>query len=260
MPYADFVTDQVLVDVRDRMREYVAPYVTAMCTSKDLVSGTSHATGNFVRIDGTDLLLTNEHVPRLAERSHLSYLVRGKNAVGVGLLVAEAAPLDAAVCRLYTDHLNGTPCGVLDQHLFDAAFAPCPGEIMFFLGYPIVGGQFDDATNYMSSTAYCLASDIVDLPPLPDLDPAKQFAVRYPLFAYSHVGEAAGLVEPVGFSGSLVWDTKRVAAGPGEWSPSQARVAGLAFGFSENKVLVVKIEHVLKFIGDVLAHPDALDG
>jgi len=259
MPYADFVTDQVLVDVRDRMREFVAPFVTAICSSEDMVSGTSHATGNFVRIEGTDLLLTNEHVPRLAKGSHLGYLVSGKHAVGLGHLVAKEAPLDTAICRLFTEHLKGTPSAVLEQGLFEAAYAPCPGEIMFFLGYPIAGGKFDDAKKCMDTTAYCHASDIVDLPPLQELDPAKQFAVRYPLYAYSQVGEAAGLVEPVGFSGSLVWDTKRVAAGAGEWNPSHARVAGLAFGFRENKVLVVKIENVLQFIKEVVAYPGATE-
>jgi hypothetical protein len=69
------------------------------------------------------------------------------------------------------------------------------------------------------------------------------------------------LPEPPGFSGSLVWDTGYVRKRGQDWSPADATVTGLVFGWplsdQSDSLIATRIEVVRAFLIQALRHEAA---
>lgn len=90
----------------------------------------------------------------------------------------------------------------------------------------------------------------------PNVLPDKHIVVHYPVETWSTVGGPISEVpHPGGMSGSLLWDTKRIACSlRGEsWSPEMARVCGLLWSEYRNPDIVVatRVEWLREALGEV---------
>jgi hypothetical protein len=84
-------------------------------------------------------------------------------------------------------------------------------------------------------------------------DPNYHFALYYkPELATSVHDPGRGLGDAHGFSGSRVWNTRRIERlqGNREWSPDDALLTGLVWGWptSDRCLLATKIEHIRVFL------------
>ena len=118
---------------------------------------------------------------------------------------------------------------------------------MFFAGYSgersklLFGYLFTPGTPYL--TQECPFPTAVK-----EANPYFHFSLFYPPDLATSIDGTSHLPDPHGFSGSLVWDTKRVAclsAGI-EWNPGMAEITGIVWGWpsSEACILVTKVEHI----------------
>ena len=259
MPYAPSIDGDCIEEAHAYMRLTTYPFITPISRQAIAGIGELHGTGTFVELRGRPYILTNEHVVRLGEGFQLSHFVGGGRFVSSidFPFLAAPFPIDAAIARVNPEVLVGGDRQVLPASSLDTTFFAVDGEIMFVNGYPVALEAFDADT--LRAHATPLSIDLIDLPPRHDLDPAKHIAVRYPVAGHQPGGQAGFLPEPVGLSGSALWDTKYVAAGTNEWVPGNAKVAGLIFGYNSDPscLLATKIEVVRDFLLDALRHEAA---
>lgn len=95
-----------------------------------------------------------------------------------------------------------------------------------------------------------------------DFDPRIHIAIWYPANAQKKLASPPrDLPRPDGLSGSLLWDTKRVAAEQNgvAWNPGMARVCGMVhhdFDISEF-VSATKVEHIRACLLSLIRHERA---
>lgn len=271
MAYADNVNENVLNTIRQMMPPFVYPCTTPICSSEDLVHGESHGTGTFVTLRGKTYILTNEHVPNLAHGRILSHFVgNGQLARRISNpFFAKEAPVDIAIARLEDDALIGGDRVAAPTSFIEDRFRAVAGEVMFFQGYPVANGSYDELSATLNAWSFSMVTDLVDLPVRAGIDPEKHIAIRYPAYVFDEHGEAVQTPDPVGLSGSSLWDTKFVSPETDDWGPQDARICAVIFGYHVNNtgmvqpdvahrtLLAVKIEYAREFIVDALRHEAA---
>ena len=121
-------------------------------------------------------------------------------------------PVDAAIARIEPAALIGGDRSVLPTNLIGKRFEPVAGEVMFFLGHPVDASEFVEADGTLKSKTLPVASHLVDLPAGAGFDPAKHVAIHYSLYGQNPDGQHVAAYDPVGISGTALWDTKYVAS------------------------------------------------
>jgi hypothetical protein len=162
MPYADGIVANELTAVRELMRHFVYPYVTPISSSLDLITGECHGTGNFVSLRGFPYILTNDHFPELGLGRILCHFVgNDRPVVRISFpFVGSPPPVDAAIARIEIGALDGGDRMVAPSNLIEEQFDVVPGEIMFFQGYPIATGEFDELNRTLNARALSLVTDL----------------------------------------------------------------------------------------------------
>lgn len=254
------------------MIQHVQPYVTPISRSDDPSYGWSWGTGNYVRRWGGTgaYLLTNEHVGKRAATEILAHLPKpGDNYEALtSHFNAWPWPHDVALTRIDPSRLADSR-KLISAEQFDSSYSPVKGELLFWLGYPgTTAKRYELVTE--TNTRYSWAGEL-SAPGVPMLTqefignlvtPPDGYREEY--HALVHYPERAKAVlggpevdvwSPHGMSGSLLWDTKRVASAQSgrEWSPEQARVCGLLWATWANPAVVVvtRIEHVRRCLVEV---------
>ncbi len=238
------ITPAMLFDVRDKMRAFVARFVTPISASDDLQNGTALGTGNYVRLGRSSYLLTNAHVAqKRAYNYHLAHLPIWNDHYRpiANPLAAEHWPIDVAIARLESDPPSSGR-SVLPSNRLARHFAPVDREMLFWLGYPgSMAGRHDPVT---ASNARRSLFGLLHVPGVPVLtvawegqtpslqafDAKCHVILHYP--ATASESESALAVEtpnPAGMSGSLLWDTKFIACYEAgiPWTPEKAEACGL---------------------------------
>jgi hypothetical protein len=269
------------VEVRDQMADHVFRFVTPISRSDDLIHGFAWATGNYVRLNSSAYLLTNEPVIRKAIGFHLAHLPGPTDDyIGCADAILTAGwPIDLALMRLWNEPAGSTR-GVLASPYLERSYSPAPCELMFWLGYPgSTAERHEPVTPQKTRYSWfgsletpavpCLMQEVQNTPlELEGFDPDIHVALHYPSHAITTLGVGPkALPNPSGMSGSLLWDTKFVActtAGK-QWGPEEARVCGLVFGAvtQPEVVLATRIEHVrpavLSFLREECAYLHWID-
>ncbi|MCA1788787.1 MAG: hypothetical protein LC667_02705 [Thioalkalivibrio sp.] len=178
------------------------------------------------------------------------------------------APEDLAVCVVPADRLAPDRVALTVDAL-DASFAPEQNELLYWYGFPGSTAHRNDPvteqnTRYswfdeLPMTGVSMVSQQIPEWPigLPDeYLPDHHVVVHYPAQAQeSPDGPPVDLPNPLGMSGSLLWDTKVVHClrRGVEWDPSLARVCGVIWATWDKPELIVatKVEFLHQFIADV---------
>lgn len=252
---------RINLDVRDQMAPYVFPFVTPISRKAGDERGFAWGTGNYINLRGKAYVLTNEHVARQTSIESLGHLPgpddeyrRFRNP-----WLSMPDPDDTAISRLNESMDSTSKRALVAANFFDSVCNPVENELFFMLGFPSsTAGRNDPILEHRLQQNWF--NGPIDSPALPFVTQefrdenrsivyvgAPHIAVHYPTYANRDASETlAELPNPHGMSGSLLWDTKRVAclnAGRA-WSPEDARVCGLVCRASEDAVLAVRIELV----------------
>jgi hypothetical protein len=258
--------DAMCADVRDEMRVFVSQFMTPISASPDMRYGWAEGTGNYVRLLGSSVLVTNEHVARIRRQRHLAHLpIWGENyRECVNFMSDEKWPVDAAVMRLDSD-VAGPNRAVLSSSKLGKAFSPADGELLFWIGFPgSTAGRHDPITEtnlrksvfdvlHTVGVPFLIQQWREPLPALPRFDENFHFLIYYPTVATEDIHEPeVELPNPRGMSGSFVWDTKAVACHRDgiTWNANRAEVCGLLWA-AHNKpevVVATRIEYVRESI------------
>lgn len=227
------------------MAEYVPRFMTPISRVLSNVEGKLEGTGSYLAVGGDAFLLTNEHVAAAMHTNPLGHMFHGSNLVHPvrSNFASISAPTDAAIARV--DMSNAIPAAAVPLSLYAERHEPEEKELLFIAGYPGQRTSFFFETLFSPLTPYLTQEDVVQTKVLGP----HFFAVPWlPDRAWSSDPRSPGLSRPPGMSGSIVWNTRRLefAQSQRDWSPEEARVTGLVFGWSDcsNWVYSTKVEYL----------------
>ncbi|MBX9791315.1 MAG: hypothetical protein K2Y37_20540 [Pirellulales bacterium] len=261
MPYAPLIDAEAIQEAGEYMRHYTRPFITpiARSTADDDSLGESLGSGTFLRLRGKPYLLTNEHVACFMGHSRLSFFQAGGQhaAAIVNPFQALAYPVDAALSRLEDDIFAAAGKQSVSTDSIDTMFGPAEGEVFFIHGFPGVQARWSALFGGIMARTFPYATDLIPLPA--GYDPERHFALSFPDDICKSDGQPMIRPNPRGLSGSVVWDTKYVAAGTNLWAPTDARVCGLLFAYDEAHkcFIATRIEAVRTFLLHALRHEAA---
>jgi len=244
--------ERIVSDTAICMAEHVKQFITPISLVVSHTQGQHLGTGSYLYHEQSTFLVTNKHVVSHGSGQKLGHQFDGSDHVYYvkGDFIGICAPQDVAVLEIeeavwsYRSHNAGRIAldRVAKRH------NPVKGEILFLCGFSDERSSF--YFNHLVSYGTPYAGQEVGLP---ENEPAAKdeyhFAVDYRPDKAIATGSGVGLPRPPGMSGSLVWDTKRVATLDQEtsWTPDQAVVTGMVWGWSSSSacLLATKTEHLL---------------
>jgi hypothetical protein len=242
--------EQIYVDTVNRMLQHVKPFLSQISIVVSETEGEHLGTGSYCVVNDHRFLITNDHVAKHLEEKQLAHQFHGSDSI---------AKLQNPFCGC------GWPTDVALSHIDDSVWSVCPhsataippnafckkhfpvqGELLFFVGFSGERSRFMFCTLISPGTPYLTQECQL---PATRTDPEKHFALHYrPDRASSVEKNSNGLPDPHGFSGSLVWNTRRVECLEKnvEWSPEAAQVTGIVWGWpsSDACLIATKVEHM----------------
>jgi hypothetical protein len=249
--YAQEHWEQICANIAIQMLEYIKPFVSPISRVLSGDNGEHLGSGSYFEIEGRKYIITNEHVAKYLASNSLTHLFYGSEHVFklTNPAFAMAAPIDVAISRIEEKVWNmySHEALAIPFNHFAQIHSPAQHELLFFTGYSGQRSKFlfdsliTPATPYL--TQECPFPNKVN-----SADKNFHFALHYNPDLAKSVDGSSHLPDPHGFSGSLVWDTRRVEclqAGK-EWSPKLAKVSGIVWGWSSSEacILGTKIEHI----------------
>ena len=243
------------------MNEYLADFCTPIV--KHLGDyGALEGTGTYLSFAGRTFILTNEHVARIRNtKLLLLHLLSNKEDLQPirGNHMANEEPLDVALLPVDSaawsarDHRSRA----VTMDRISPKHEPAVTELLIFSGF--AGERHSFRFGTIITPATTSASREVTLP----MNDARfkseyHFGLDYnPNLATSVVG-SAHLPIPNGMSGSLVWNSRlvecKISGTP--WTPEQACVTGLIFGWPSNVgcLVALRAEYLIEALNDASAN------
>ncbi len=243
--------EQICADTAIQMLEHIKPFVTPISRVLSEDEGEHLGSGSYFEIEGNKYIITNEHVAKHLNNNPLTHQFYNNDHIFklTNPAVAEPAPIDVAISRIEEKSWNFCDHEALaiPFNRFAKKHSPLQSELLFFAGYSgeqskfLFGHLITPGTPYL--TQECPFPYGVD-----EADPNFHFSLHYSPDLAKSIDGRSHLPDPHGFSGSLIWDTKRVAylqAGK-KWRPELAEVTGIAWGWpsSDACILATKIEYL----------------
>lgn len=231
------------------MAEHVQPFLSPISYSEGNDYGKLHGTGSYILFDDKEYLITNEHVGNLDKKTTLQnqffkdeniYVLRNQ-------FKSKPHPIDVAISyidkELWSTHTQYAQA--IPSKRFALKHNPYKNELLFLAGYSGERSGFH-YNNLISRCTPYLTQEMA----LPDniqvADADFHFSLPYKPDLATSVDGTSSLPDPHGFSGSLVWDTKRIAclAENREWEPSMAEVTGILWGWPSSSpcLLATRVE------------------
>lgn len=232
-----------------QMRDFARPFVTPIGRMLSDDEGQHEGTGNFIEVSGERFILSNEHVAAALTQHRLTVGFFGSDELGrlAGNAHAVGAPQDVGLWRLNEGLWTVAPhqAATIPEAKFNTSHAPEEGEMLFFQGFAGERSRFTFGSLQTPLTPYLTIE--VPLPADPVTNSAFHFALAYnPEQSKTVDSSTRGIPSPPGFSGSLVWDTRRIAcARAGKpWHPGEARVTGIIWGWlsGQSCLLATRVE------------------
>ncbi len=248
-------------EILRQMKEHVSQFITPISENLSNDHGQPAGSGTYVTINGSVYLVTNEHVAEKMKKKGISHLPSpGDHWHRVAEpMQALTYPVDLGVAPIRPESWAMASQSSLPIERFDDEYAPVPGELLFFCGYPGYPrraiAEFEIRQPYSTNFGY------LTIPAVPMItfevgDPSRTPREFIPdihsLIHYGGValrgddGDVRESPDARGFSGTLVWDTKFIACQGEGWNPSMSRVCGQIHRWNDgHEVLITtKVQHL----------------
>lgn len=243
--------NKICADVVKQMIDHLQPCLSPISRVLSHEEGEHLGSGAYIESEQKKLLITNNHVAKHFANNSLTHsyfqcedIFRLTNP-----FIFEPHPVDVAISRISESSWSMVEhSGVaIPSSRFATKHEPIEHELLFFAGYSGERARFLFGNLITRGTPYLTQE--CDFPT--NIDTADQnfhFALFYPPDLATSIDGKSHLPDPHGFSGSLVWDTKRVACHKkGEkWSPEMAQVTGIVWGWPSSAacILATKVQHL----------------
>lgn len=246
------------------MRLHMMPFVTPI--SRPLgEAGELVGSGGYVNLGPRQLLLTNEHVANQPGQLQHKFYDAATYFPIIPPFPREPHPMDCAAAVVdqswaKTDH----SAMAFPEHLIATSHSPAATELLFMLGFADQRSYYSPFNNVLvtNGTPYLTQAFDPAREPAEDarkiastwFDPKYHFALHWNPDQMETVDEKNTRIpdDPHGFSGSLVWNTRRIecANAQTEWTPGLARLTGIVWGWdtADRLLFATRIEHVLAFL------------
>jgi len=243
--------NKICADTVNTMIDHLQPCLSPISRVLPEDEGEHLGSGAYFESDQKKFIITNEHVAKYLKSNLLTHsffecedIFRLTNPA-----FSTVAPIDVAISRISETSWNKSEHQAFAIPISRFAFKhdPVEHEVLFFAGYSGERSKFvlehlvSRGTPYL--TQECPFPNSVN-----EADQHFHFSLFYPPDLATSIDGKSHLPDPHGFSGSLVWDTKRVACHQEgkEWNPKMAEVTGIVWGWPSSKacILATKIEHL----------------
>lgn len=243
---------EICSDTVNAMIEHVKPYLSPISYQESPDHGRHHGSGSYFEAEGEKYLVTNEHVARKVKEASLGcQFIENENIVRLtNPFFYRPHPIDIAISKIDSGIWDqyGAGSKAIPLERFAKQHNPATHELLFFAGYSGERSVFSFDHLITRGTPYLTQES-----PFPESvqegDQSYHFSLFYPPDLARSVDGTSHLPNPHGFSGSLVWDTKRVACFSENktWDPSMAEVTGIVWGWPSSSacILVTKVEHFM---------------
>lgn len=172
----------------------------------------------------------------------------GRYCANTRWILFDASPIDIAISKISAEIWDqyATYAQAIPLQRFAKTHNPVKHELLFFLGYSGERSSFYFNNLISRGTPY-----LTQECPLPtgieDVDSEHHFSLFYKPDLATSIDGTSVLPDPHGFSGSLIWDTKRAYCLQENilWDPSMAEITGIVWGWpsSDACILATKVEH-----------------
>lgn len=242
--------EQICSDTTSQMLEFIKPFVTPISYALNENEGEHLGSGSYFSLNDNKYIITNEHVAKKLNTHQLTHQFYGNDDIfrWINPAVAHLPPIDIAISKIndktwnYKQHNSKA----IPECLFDKTHSPVEGELFFMAGYSGERSRFCFDTLCSKCTPY-LTQKLPSPEEINEMNPHYHFSLHYNTEEAKSLDGKNHLPDPHGFSGMLIWDTKRVKClQTGEkWNPELARVTGIAWGWPSSSacILATKIEH-----------------
>lgn len=231
------------------MSAHVEPFTTPISKVLSDTHGAHHGTGSYFQTGSVKYLITNEHVVMRRTKDPLTHKFNGHENLYfiTNPALTIPAPVDVAIIRIDEGiwSKDSHSASAIPLSRFTKRHEPVKSEILFFAGFSGQLSKFSFGNLITRGTPYATQES-----PFPttvnEADSKFHFSLFYPPDLARSVDGTSSLPDPHGFSGSLVWDTKRVAClqTKKEWFPDMAVVTGIVWGWPSSAacILATKVE------------------
>ena len=243
--------EQICVDTAIQMTDHIKPFTTPISRVLSENDGEHLGSGSYFEIEGERYIITNEHIAKHLINNSLAHKFYNDDHYFklINPAVAEPAPIDVAISRIEEEIWSFCDHGALaiPFNRFAQKHAPFQHELFFFAGYSGQLSRFLFEHLITPGTPY-LTQECPFPKGVETADPNYHFSLFYNPGLAKSIDGSSHLPIPHGFSGSLIWDTKRVAClqTRREWSPALAEVTGIVWGWPSSAacILATKAEHL----------------
>lgn len=243
--------NEICADATKRMIGHLQPCLSPISRVLSEDEGEHLGSGAYFESNQKKFLITNEHVVKHLANNSLthSYFQCDDILKLTKPAISEPHPVDVAISCIPESSWNMVNHSgeAIPIARFAQKHNPIKHELLFFAGYSGERARFLFSSLVTRGTPYLTQE--CDFPTnVDEADQDYHFALFYPPDLATSIDGTSHLPDPHGFSGSLVWDTKRLECYQEgrEWSPKMAQVTGIVWGWPSSAacILVTKVEHM----------------
>ncbi|WP_343661097.1 hypothetical protein [Ralstonia sp.] len=248
MTEAEWVTLQSVTTIE--MRDHVSQFVSPISRELSDEHGELWGSGSYIESEAKRCIVTNEHVANAQASAGLTHQFRDSETIRriTNPFLTLPHPVDSAIARIDNAawDLDNHTGAAIPLSRFAQQHNTVKGELLFMLGFSGERSDFIFQTLITPATPYTTQEQ-----ELPEGETTEfHFGLHYlPEKAQTVDGSARGLPIPKGFSGSLVWNTRRVECmQEGKpWTPEQAQVTGMLCRWLPDAgcLVATRVEHLL---------------
>jgi hypothetical protein len=244
---------KICKDTLLRMMDHVEPFITPIWKykSEDESDFKLNGSGSYFENSHGQFIVTNEHVAHYNQTNRLTHSFKGSdNILNIcNPFLSQGHPIDVAISKIDTETWQNHKYQgeAIPIKRFANRHFPVEGELLFFAGFSgerskiVFDNCFSRGTPFL--TQVCTIPENVE-----EANSFYHFSIPYPPELAESADNTIPLPDPHGFSGSLLWNTKRVECEKLEieWEPSIAEVTGIIWGWPSSNVciLATKIDHI----------------
>jgi hypothetical protein len=251
---------EMLINITAQMRLVMMPFVTPLVRAE--TDGAVHiGTGGYLENARRRLLLTNDHVVRDGTDRLTHTFFDTDLYFPIADFAREGPPTDLAAAPVdVTWPMTTHSAMAFPEHRVAPTHNPVEGEFLFVMGFAGKRAYYSPTLNIMlaNGTPYLTQEYNPDVEDRAikhrDYDPRYHFAMPWEPEKIDAVDEDKNKVpiDPHGFSGSLVWNTRFKEYGQANksWEPGVASLTGIVWGWPTDNVVLfaTRIEHVRTFL------------
>ncbi|WP_264549178.1 hypothetical protein [Flavobacterium sp. N2820] len=244
---------EICNDTLVRMEDHVESFITPIWKYRDEDENDIklHGSGSYFENSQGQFIITNEHVAKYNQDYRLTHSFKGSNDI-LNIrkpFISDLLPIDVAICKIEKVAWSEHKCEgeAIPIKRFANKHSPVEGELLFFAGFSgkrskiVFDNCFSRGTPFL--TQECTFPENIE-----HADPIYHISIPYPPELVETREPSVPLPDPHGFSGSLLWNTKRIECQRKEieWDPSMAEVTAIIWGWPSSSVciLATRIEHI----------------